>query len=220
VNLVLLHPLPLDASIWPHELSGFAPNLYRLGESIEEWASAVLDLAPPGPLVLVGNSVGGSCAIEVAVRAPERARLLVLIGTKAAHRPQPEYRDEIIDRLSTDGMDGAWPRYWEPLFAPEADPSSVERARSVAAAQPIEDIVRGVRVFHTRPDRASFLSDFDKPVVIVNGEHDHPDRGLAIATGLRRSTHRVVEGAGHYLPLERPNALIDIVAESVRVLDS
>src|SRR4051794_26295564 len=67
MNVVLLHALPLDGTMWPDEarLPGhrvMAPTLYRLGDTIQQWASAVLDLADPGPLVVVGNSVGGSCA--------------------------------------------------------------------------------------------------------------------------------------------------------------
>ena len=85
MTLVLLHPLPLDGSVWDDEMRALsprtlAPTLYDLGDTISEWAEAVLDLAGPGPLVLVGNSVGGSCAVEVAHLAPERVRAVVLGG--------------------------------------------------------------------------------------------------------------------------------------------
>lgn len=219
INLVLLHPLPLDSSVWPGQLPGFTPTLYHLGGTIQEWATAVLDLAPSGPLVLVGNSVGGSCAIEMAALAPERILLLVLIGTKAGHRPEPAIRDEAIRLLSEGGMDAAWPRYWQPLFAPQVDPGTVERARVTASAQPIEDIITGVKVFHTRPDRSGFLAGLDKPIVIVNGEYDRPDRGAELAGGLRQPTFRSVPESGHYLPLEKPDALVDIVREGLHRLD-
>jgi len=70
MTLVLLHPLPLDGSIWDNELRALgspcvAPTLYDLGDTLEEWAGGVLDLCGSGPLVLVGNSVGGSCALEI-----------------------------------------------------------------------------------------------------------------------------------------------------------
>ncbi len=57
--------------MWPDEVRALAsrtvaPTLYDLGESIEEWAAGVLDLAGPGPLAVVGNSVGGSCALPLA----------------------------------------------------------------------------------------------------------------------------------------------------------
>ncbi len=66
VKVVLLHALPLDGQVWG-DVAGLldedvvAPTLYRLGDSLRAWAGGVLDLAGPGPFVLVGNSVGGSC---------------------------------------------------------------------------------------------------------------------------------------------------------------
>ncbi len=224
--LVLLHPLPLDASIWPPELrsleaSVVAPNLYDLGDSIEAWAYRILELVGTGPLVLVGCSMGGSCAIEVAHLAPERVRLLVLVGAKPAHRPEPAFRDEAVRVLSSEGMAGAWPRYWAPLFGPSADPEVVERARHIALAQDVEAVIRGVRVFHGRPDRSAFLEALDVPIRVVSGEHDRtPSQGAALAARLRKGRFQRVEGAGHYVPLERPAELIAIVQQALRELGS
>jgi pimeloyl-ACP methyl ester carboxylesterase len=47
----------------------------------------VLRLAKGDRLIVVGCSVGGSCALELAVAAPDRIAALVLIGTKAERRP-------------------------------------------------------------------------------------------------------------------------------------
>ena len=66
--------------------STYAPTLYPLGDNIEAWAAAVLKLAKGDRLIAVGCSVGGSCALELAVAAPDRIAALVLIGTKAGHR--------------------------------------------------------------------------------------------------------------------------------------
>src|SRR4051812_16968516 len=135
-------------------------------------AASVLELAGPGQLVLVGNSVGGSCAIEIARLAPERVRLLVLIGAKAGHRPEPEFRDKALRVLAEQGMAGAWAVYWEPLFGPDTDASAVETARQIAFRQDISHIIRGMRVFHSRPDRTAFIEEWNEPVLVVSGEHD------------------------------------------------
>ncbi len=108
--MVLLHPLPFDGSVWSDEMRSLgqgviAPTLYDHGDSVESWATAVLDAAAPGPLVVVGNSIGGSCAIEVARLAPKRVKLLVLIGAKAAHRRDPEFRDTAVRLLNDHGME-------------------------------------------------------------------------------------------------------------------
>ena len=226
MTVALLHPLPLDGSVWSEETrtlvpDTLAPTLYDFGDSIESWASGVLDAVASGPLVVVGNSIGGSCAIEVARLAPERVRLIVLVGAKAGHRPEPEFRDEALRVLETDGMTGAWPRYWAPLFARTADPQLVERARNLAFDQPIDAIIRGVRVFHSRPDRSDFVTRLEVPVLIVRARHDRIIRnGAASAAGLRHGTVEVVEGAGHYVPLERPAYLAAILRQAIDELAS
>ena len=136
--LVLLHPLPLDETIWPAEIARLdarviSPTLYELGDSLEAWASAVLDLVGPEPMVIVGNSIGGSCAIEVARLAPERVRVIVLAGAKPGHRRDPELRDQALRVLATEGVAGAWTRYWAPLFAPNATQRSSNRHGSLCS---------------------------------------------------------------------------------------
>ena len=128
MKLVLLHPLPLDGSIWPASVTSLgdeclAPDLYAFGDDIRDWARAELDLAGAGPLTLVGNSVGGSCAIEIAVLAPEKVQGIILCGAKAGHRPEPAFRDEALRALEEGGVEAAWDRYWRPLFGPEVDPA-------------------------------------------------------------------------------------------------
>ena len=130
MNLVLLHPLPLDSSVWPEQVTGLAerciaPDLYSLGDDIEDWARAVLDLAGDAPLSVVGNSVGGSCAIELALLAPEKVTALVLIGTKAGHNPEPGFRDQVLRLLDDEGVEAAWDRYWRPLFDPHAQDHTI-----------------------------------------------------------------------------------------------
>ena len=217
MTLVLLHPLPLDrsafASIELDEVGPVVvPDLYGLGSTVTAWAEAVLDLVGPGPVVVVGCSVGGSCALEMAVRAPGRVRHLVLVGAKPGHRPEPAVRDAAVTVLAEQGIAAAWTRWWEPLFAPAAEPEVVDRARSIALAQDVDDVIRGVRVFHGRPDRSLEARDLDVPVTIVEGEHDPIARtGRTVVDGLRRGDLHAVPGAGHYVPLERPTALSRVV---------
>lgn len=225
MTVVLLHALPLDASMWDPVLDGLeheaeaevvAPTLYGLGPSVASWAAAALDLAGPGPLVVVGNSVGGSCAIEMAHLAPDRVRALVLIGTKPGHRPEPHRRDAAIELLATDGTAGAWPAIWAPLVAPDADPAVIEHARRIAMAVPVDEVIGGVRAFHGRADRTAELRSFAGPVLVVRGEHDGiPRRPAELAAELPHGSFHPVAGAGHYVPLERPRPTRGIVVEAV-----
>ncbi len=94
IALLLLHALPLDGRMWEHQRGikpelTYAPNLYPFGDSLGDWASGCLDLVKQQQIVVVGCSVGGSCALEILNRAPERIAATILIGTKARHDPDP-----------------------------------------------------------------------------------------------------------------------------------
>jgi pimeloyl-ACP methyl ester carboxylesterase len=219
MRLVLLHALPLDGSMWADELdldveSTISPTLYALGDSLSAWAAGVLDLAGEGPLLVVGNSVGGSCAIEVARLAPERVAAIVLVGAKAGVRPDPALRDDVIRLLSERGMTAAWPRYWEPLFGPHVRLEALETARRIAFAQTVDDVIRGVRAFHDRPDRADVARSWQKPLILVSGDHDRTPPATttaALAASVPDGRFHLVDDCGHYVSLERPRELEKIL---------
>ena len=224
LNVVLLHPLPLDGSIWPRALwdladAVVAPTLYSVGGSLTDWAAAALELTNAADLVVVGNSVGGSCALELANLAPTRVRAVVLVGAKAGVRRDPVFRDETVRVLREDGVAMAWDRYWAPLFAPDADPAIVARARSIALGIDVEDHVNGVCAFHDRHDRSALLAELDIPVTVVRGQHDGiPKDPEQLAAALRHGRFVEVSGSGHFVPLEQPDQLVSIVDEAVRTI--
>lgn len=218
VKLLLLHPLPLDGSIFSDDLRSLvddcvAPTLYEEGPDIAAWAVAALDAVGDGPVVVVGNSIGGSCAIEVALLAPTKVKALVLCGAKAGHRPEPAVRDEALDLLDRRGIDAAWERYWHPLFGPDASVAVAERGWRIAQEIGAPAIAAGVRAFHGRADRENALGAWPAPVVLVDGEYDRPERSRRFAERSPQFSFRMVDGVGHYLPLEAPTALTAITAD-------
>ncbi len=175
--------------------------------------SRALDAVGDGPVVVVGNSIGGSCAIEVAMLAPTKVKGLVLCGAKAGHRPEPDLRDEALNVLENAGIEMAWERYWRPLFGPDASADVVGHARRTAQKIGAPAIAAGVRAFHGRADREDFLMGWDGPVLFVDGEHDQPERSSRFAERLQRGSFHRIGGVGHYLPLESPETLATITAD-------
>ncbi|MGO7019382.1 alpha/beta fold hydrolase [Rhizobium leguminosarum] len=221
LELLLLHALPLDGTMWAEQMkllpgATYAPTLYSFGDRIESWAEKALALTTAKRLVIAGCSVGGSCALEVAALAPDRVSALVLIGTKAWRRFDPVYHASALQTLHEKGLEAAWCEFWKPLFVNEVLPETVEKAKRITMRQPLEDVARGVTIFHTRPSRDDILSSFPRPVVVVTGSED-------VAPGLNTSRKQaemaqhgrlhVIPECGHYLPMEQPEAINSIIRQ-------
>ena len=223
MELLFLHALPLDGSMWAGQKqllpgSTYTPTLYPFGDRIEAWAAAALRLAKGDRLIVVGCSVGGSCALEVAVAAPDRVAALVLIGTKAAHRPDPALHASALETLREKGLEEAWNVFWAPLFSRSAESQVINDGRRIMLRQSPLDVARGITAFHSRPSRGQFLPTFPRPVIVVTGADDVAP-GLEVSKAqanlAQRGRLHIVPGCGHYVPLERPEHLNSILEEVI-----
>ncbi|OEC93589.1 alpha/beta hydrolase [Rhizobium sp. YK2] len=222
-ELLLLHALPLDGSMWDAQLdllpgATYAPTLYGFGDRVEDWAAEALKLPTGNKLIVVGCSVGGSCALEVAALAPERIAGLVLIGTKATRRLDSAFHATAVKTLREQGLEVAWREWWEPTFSPTASPNVIAEARQILMRQPLKDVVRGVEAFHTRHSREDVLSTFSGPTYIVTGAEDVLP-GLATSSKqveiAQKGSLYVIPECGHYVPMERPEALNLIIRQLI-----
>jgi pimeloyl-ACP methyl ester carboxylesterase len=223
LGLLFLHALPLDGSMWGGQRnllpnSTYMPTLYALGDSIEAWASAAWKHVKEERLIVVGCSVGGSCALEIAAVHPERVAALVLIGTKANHRPDPQLHAAALEMIEECGLEAAWRAFWAPLFSRSASASVLGAAREIFLRQSARDIEKGVTVFHTRPSRGQTLSTFSGPVTIVSGAEDIAPglkMSAAQASSAREGALITIPDCGHYVPLEKPARLNEILRDVI-----
>ena len=72
MTILLLHGWPVSERVWASQVSALrdaghdvhAPHLYGRGPSIDDWAAQLLREID-GPLVPVGASMGGYCALAL-----------------------------------------------------------------------------------------------------------------------------------------------------------
>jgi pimeloyl-ACP methyl ester carboxylesterase len=213
-------------------------SIDQLGADLGE----VLDrLAPSGPVVLGGHSMGGMTIMCLAAARPElfgdRVRGVALVSTAAGDlNPAPRNRAERIRQRMTPGALGvalAGARVIEVLrrLLPPTHPRHQKMVRDLlyGADATEEMVLAGAEIMHASTVRAftaflPALGEHDKtdelaalsgvPVEILVGDSDKltPKRhSLRMAEALPDAALHVVERTGHMLPQERPRLVADAI---------
>ena len=225
-----------------HGRSGPAPRRgATMGQLADDLDVVIERLAGPGPVVLVGHSLGGMAAVEYAHRHPERfARRIagvVLVGSSAEGARHTRYglpaAVAAAVRLSELGGTGLLARFgrgrphqhltrqltpivrWL-VFGDVADQAAVRLVVDMVATVPLHSIgvFRSAIERHRRLDALAAMRDI--PVTALVGAADRltpPTCADAIAAALAHATLLVVPGAGHMLPLERPALVTGAIAD-------
>jgi 2-succinyl-6-hydroxy-2,4-cyclohexadiene-1-carboxylate synthase len=199
---------------------GFAPNADRLADAIERAGLA-------GGHV-VGYSMGARLALGATVRHPDIASALTLIGVHHGLATQAE-RDARIAAdsrwramLTDDGVE-AFASAWEalPLFATQRRLSAERRAaqrqlRLAHDPRGLADALAHIGL-GAMPDYGPGLAALARdglPVHLIAGALDAKFASLARAAHARTPalTVTLVDGAGHNVPLERPEAIAALLA--------
>jgi 3-oxoadipate enol-lactonase len=206
-----------------------APNLpgREPDDDLGSWSERILQLLP-GSFIPVGCSMGGYLIFELWRRAEARIPAAVFIDTKAgADTPEVrEGRRATIRTLEEDGFDSFWEQHRPKLFAVTTPADVVERARAIAAEQPIPNLVATVRALGARPDSGETAAEMAVPALVVVGERDQltpPADAQELAGLLPMARLITLADAGHLTPLEKPSEVkeeIFLFLSSLGSLDS
>jgi pimeloyl-ACP methyl ester carboxylesterase len=181
-----------------------------------DWVLAVRDLIDKAGLAgadLVGSSVGGSFAAEVAAIWPEKVRRLALIApfglfdeNDPATDPWAQKQDDIAGLMTAD------PAVYRKLKEMPAGANSIEwpieQTRAAEAA---------ARIFwplgNTRLEKR--LPSIKAPTLVLWGELDRVmPRSYAgtVAKAMKAKTEtKVIAGAGHLAELDKPDEVADAI---------
>ncbi|SDT95649.1 Pimeloyl-ACP methyl ester carboxylesterase [Verrucomicrobium sp. GAS474] len=226
LGVVLVPGFMADATLWRDveaDLSVVGPMIHGdLGKeaTLDGMARRIVEESP-ARFLLVGFSMGGYVAREVARLVPERVAALVLIATSA----RPDSPAQVERNAAASGT----------LFAPNF--AGLSRAAIASSLHPERDddeshIERiremGVRLGHKvfqrqsrldRGDDRGRLREIGCPTLVIAAAQDRL-RTREEASELRQlipgAALRVIEESGHMIPIEQPRKLAETIVEWLR----
>ena len=227
-----------------HGRSGRGPDDSYTIEQLGADLRSVLDaVAPTGPIVLVGHSMGGMTILRLAATDPGRfgsqVRGVVLVSTSADERgrglPVPipgavrrlapgvaqqlSRHPDVLGRameLSDDLVLVLTQRYG--FGSSEVSPSLVDLTRDMHLSTPVDVLGAFLPSFEAYDATDGILALHAVDSAVVTGTRDAiiaPERSHDIVRMLPGADFVLLDGAGHMLPLERYPEVNQVIRETV-----
>jgi 3-oxoadipate enol-lactonase len=247
--VVLIHEGIADSRMWDPQWASWADRYRLLRFDMEGYGRspiesetliyardvvALLDELGIAGAALVGVSMGGRVALEVALARPELVSALVLVG---AGVPGGEWSDEMqaygdreYELVIAGQLDEATElsmRFW--VDGPRRSPSDVDPAVRKAMTDMYRQALEMQAPFYETvdeellvPDVAKRLGEIAVPTLVLVGEEDVDDvvrRADALAAEIPGARHATIPNAAHAPSLERPelfdSLVLGFLAESI-----
>jgi 3-oxoadipate enol-lactonase / 4-carboxymuconolactone decarboxylase len=189
-----------------HGLSSAPPAPYTIEDHALD-LNALLDALSIDRVVLVGISVGGLIAMQLALQQPERVRRLILCDTDVKIGTSEGW-DARITAVRAHGLSemsaGILERWFAPSFK-KAHPALWEGCQHMLSRQPVEGYI-GTCAALRDADLGESISKLAMPALVMVGRDDVSvtvESARALAERLGAAFH-VIENSGHLPPVEQP----------------
>jgi pimeloyl-ACP methyl ester carboxylesterase/predicted ester cyclase len=195
-------------------------------ETTAAMAKAVLAEAPER-FALLGFSLGGIVALEMAAQAPQRLAGLALVNTTP--RPDPEAnaetRRKAVARAREEGMTSYVLDAWSDLVSPDNQGNEELKALIVDMAERAgaDTLASQSEIAINRADSRPRLHAISVPTLVLAGEEERICPIAAhreIADAVPEARFFTIPEAGHFAPLENPAALARHIREWLERTDT
>lgn len=222
-QIVLIPGLMNDGWVWRHQIAA----LSRLGplhiacndgcDHLTDMATRILEAAN-GPLALVGHSMGGRVALEVAALAPERVTRLAMVasGAQGLGLNEADGRMRLVHIAQNSGM-AAVADAWMPDMVGAAgrdNPGLMAGLKAMLCRVDVDDFAAQQHALIHRSDRMDLLAHLHSPTLFISGSEDHSSSTSFNQQMAKISANGLsveLPHAGHMLPIEAPTALTDLL---------
>lgn len=232
--ILMVHGMWCDHQVFDDVVAGLAggyrtvcPDLRGHGRSetpARAWTvvdlahdlARTLDALEIDAAVVVGHSLGGMAALQLALHDPDRLRGLVLLST-SAEAEKPERRSQLSLLALTINMWGMnnWLAgriangFFSSAYA-RRFPAKVKAWRKGVLAMDKRALLQALEAVQNRPSVWDQLESIAIPTLVMGTREDpiaDPARTTALARRLRDAKLVMLPGGGHALPMEHPREL-------------
>lgn len=226
-QLVFLHGFGEDERVWEDFLSFHTFSFSTICPAYAEWTDCttladyarkiVSSLPLSSDLILVGHSMGGYIALEIASQFPERVQKVVMLhSTFVADSAEKKVnRDRTADLLEKKGTAFFIGPFLPNLFAsasPDLLATLAERYRHL----PAPGLIAATKAMRDRQDFTSFVQQTDIPFLFILGEQD-PLISPESITRFVTKTVVILPNVGHQGTYESPEAVAEAINQFLHV---
>ena len=195
-------------------LKPLAPQIdvvrFALEDSISEMAdTAIKHIDPKVGSAIVGFSMGGMVAMEIARRAPELIKNLALLNTNLhADLPGRQLaRLQHLKEASTSSMGDIIRQYYLDRYLYQAHPEASKQIIAMADSMGTKCFAAQINALATRADSRDVLASIKCPTLILGASEDElcPQvKQQQMHQMVKSSELRILDSCGHFSMLEKP----------------
>ncbi|WP_413586604.1 alpha/beta fold hydrolase [Bdellovibrio sp. HCB274] len=217
-SIVCLPGFLCDDRLWKHQRDILASqdckfldlrhseNLNQMLEQIEQSFTT--------PLTLIGFSMGAYVAQVFATRFPHRVEELILIGATGCPFSDSEFKARVqtANTLKKVAFGGLSPKALKHYIHEDALNNEAIRNQilEMAAGNNTEMYLNQLNATLHRMDLKMSLNSLRFPITLIGAAQDQItplEKVEAFQRAIPRSTLYIIEGSGHFIPLEKPEEL-------------
>lgn len=190
--------------------------------SVDDLAYVYLDLLKglKEPAVVVGASLGGWIALEMAVKSVEHIAGLVLIDSVGIRFETRDVQD-FADIYAVSPAEIGKRLYHDPARAQIDYPTTPQAELEVIARNREAEVLYTWSPYMHSPRLGTRLHRVDAPTHVVWGDSDGfvpPAYGQRLAKALPHASFEIIRGAGHFPHIEQPDPLVASIERFIGAL--
>ncbi len=227
IQLVFLHGFGEDERVWSDFLPFHSWSFSTLCPSYANWTDCatladyarkiVASLPHYGDFILVGHSMGGYIALEIAAQFPERVKKVVMLhSTFVADTEEKKInRDRTAELLLKKGTAFFIGPFLPNLFA-SASQGLISTLASRYRELPAAGLIAATKAMRDRKDFTTFVQTSKIPILFILGEQDALISPESITRFVTKSVV-ILPNVGHQGTYEAPEAVAMAINQFVHV---